>query len=445
MKKIKCFILIIAVLIGCMTPVASLPNVEAATVINIKYDDRYTFPSKIKTLYSTAIASYQLNSKKKDTAVLQIDPLNPKRVIATGCGKARVVLNNKKTYTVAVAPAHISLVLLVGQSNMEGALTKDSAKKKAQKAMIRCKEGTVYNTYAPATASSYENIGFYGLDGAERRSIDNVTKFIPSSLTDNSAAEVWKHTNNLTDGLGAVGKSGVDAGIGYQWYETSGEKIWMINCAKSGTSITQWQTDGKKCDNLFWQSVVLYQAAEKLLNQEITACHYVLSKKGIFWCQGEQDTYMSQENYEKYFHNMVANYETYLRGTNFKYLNHALDFIGILMVRSYEEQVGYWYFPSGPRVAQYEMCKSTSVQNKKIILASYLEEQWTSKATITAYFYGKYGNNATYNALNPTYTKLKLPKKVSDIYYSPHFSQRARNEIGRDAALNVLNSFYTVQ
>ena len=78
--------------VGLFLPVTNLARVEAASVISIKYDDRYSFKSNVVFVVTESVTSYQLDSSKKDEAVLKKDASDAKTVIACGCGRAKVLL-----------------------------------------------------------------------------------------------------------------------------------------------------------------------------------------------------------------------------------------------------------------------------------------------------------------------------------------------------------------
>lgn len=124
-----------------------------------------------------------------------------------------------------------------------------------------------------------------------------------------------------------------------QWTNKLKEKVWVVNAAHGGSSITTWQPKAGK-DNNFWQAVALYKACERTLNNEIKAGHYKLSHKGYFWLQGEQDFKMKAGKYLTYYMKMHRALKKQLKGNSakdYKYVNKKLEFGGILMVRSHRK------------------------------------------------------------------------------------------------------------
>ena len=96
--------------------------------LQLKYDDRYTFSKEVRRVETESVTSTKVKTGKKDTKVISVANSNKKKVFAVGCGKAVVELVDGTTYGINVKPAKISLLLLVGQSNMEGSHSDDKSK-----------------------------------------------------------------------------------------------------------------------------------------------------------------------------------------------------------------------------------------------------------------------------------------------------------------------------
>lgn len=413
---------------------------NSSTKISLSYDDRYTFSYKVTSIVSLTITSKRTGSSTADTTVAKVDSSNSKKIIACGCGTAVVTLSNGKTYGVKVSAASISLLLIIGQSNAEGRPSSYSSSSLStyKKQWIANEEGQVYSTYAPSDTTMYKQVGWYSSTGKNGLTTSNESAFIPSSLTNNSASKDYKHTNNLT--TAGNGKSGIDSALAYEWNKLTGEKVWIINAAHHGSSITSWQPGSSKSNNNFWQAVDLYVAAEKLLSKEIAAGHYTLSHKGIFWLQGEQDKNMSASKYLSYFTKMNKALRTQLNGSGISGMKKSIAFTGIIMVRagSSKPSSTSGFALTGPRLAQYYMTTSSSSSYSTIYLASQAAEQWTSNANVKSYFKNKYGTQAKYRAANPNKSgTISMPTKISQVHSTTHYSQLAYNEIGMDAADNI--------
>lgn len=408
--------------------------------ITLKYDDRHVFSKKIRRIHTEAVTSNNVKTGKKDTKVVRLDTSNNKKVFVVGCGKAVVELADGTTYGVKVQPAKISLILLIGQSNMEGIHSVDKTDLEYYENQIVNSAGKVYSTYGPSSRAHYSNVANWP-NASTPLSKNNAKKFVPFSLTDNTSENEWCRTNNLTSAGSAFGKSGMDAAIANQWVTKMKEKVWVVNAAHGGSSITSWLPK-KNANNNFWQAVALYKACERTLNREIKAGHYKLSHKGYFWLQGEQDYDMSAGKYLNYFMKMHRGFRTQLKGSNaagYKFVNKKLEFAGILMVRSHKNPTSLADVElTGPRKAQYYMCNSSKPVYKDIFLASQLSDVWLTNNSVKAYFKNKYKTDAKYTSQNNTRKKsLKLPTSIKQIHSTIHYTQIAYNELGKDAVNNI--------
>ena len=84
---------------------------------------------------------------------------NHKKIFAVGCGKAVVELKDGTTYGVLVRPAKISLLLLIGQSNMEGSHSDDKTNAEyTNNAIFKQCRKSLYNTCGPSCRSHYKRV-----------------------------------------------------------------------------------------------------------------------------------------------------------------------------------------------------------------------------------------------------------------------------------------------
>lgn len=408
--------------------------------INLYYDDRYTFDQSIESITNINISSCKTGTNTLDDNVVTIKSGTTDTVIATGCGRAEVVLADGTACYINVQAASISLILIIGQSNSEGALTYDDAAQTFQNQSILCQEGQVYNTYAPSNKDRYATVGWFDSSG-EGLSNTNSSNFFPGSLTDNSSDYQYQRTYNLTDAKGAAGKLGIDSSLGNQWNQLTGEKVWLINAGHGGSDIDSWQPGDGESNNNFWQAVNLYKAAEELLDKEISAGHYTLGHKGYFWYQGESDHEMDAENYYEKYISMHLALKEELSGSDTVYVNSPVEFGGIIITRANKghSKTSEDLELTGPRLAQYYMCNSLSEACQDIYLASNISEEWVTDQGVKEYFADKYGTIETYNKENNMKTALtELPSTVVDVHPNVHFTQIAYNELGKDAAANII-------
>lgn len=417
----------------------SMKNTDSQ--ITLKYDDRYTFKKEIKEIKTISVKSDNVQTGGKDSEVLKIQEGSDNKVVAAGCGKAVVELKSGKKIGVTVKAAKISLLLLIGQSNMEGSPDKLGSLEEYQNEYVVNKEGKVYSTYGPSTLSHSLTNGCFQTV-SPKLTIWNPDEYVPGSLTDNSSEKEWKRTNNLTDAEQATGKTGVDGALAKEWVKRTDEKVWLVNAAHSGSSIDTWLPGKERINNNFWQAVSLYKTCEQLLNKEIEAGHYKLSHKGYFWLQGETDDNMSAKKYlEKFLkmHNRIKNELGTGRVKKYKNVDQKIEFAGILMVRAHGDPTDNSdLYMTGPRKAQYYMCNSSKEKFKDIYLASHISEDWVTDAGVDLYFKSKYPTIEKYMEFNNMKKQdVEIPSQVEDVHQSVHYTQLGYNELGRDAAANI--------
>ncbi len=417
----------------------SMKNTDSK--ITLKYDDRYTFKKEIKEIKTISVKSDNVQTGGKDSEVLKIQEGSNNKIVAAGCGKAVVELKSGKKIGVTVKAAKISLLLLIGQSNMEGSPDKLGSLEEYQNEYVLNKEGKVYSTYGPSTLSHSLTNGCFQTV-SPKLTIWNPDEYVPGSLTDNSSEKEWKRTNNLTDAEQATGKTGIDGALAKEWVKRTDEKVWLVNAAHSGSSIDTWLPGKERINNNFWQAVSLYKTCEQLLNKEIEAGHYKLSHKGYFWLQGETDDNMSAKKYlEKFLkmHNGIKNELGTGRVKKYKNVDQKVEFAGILMVRAHGDPTDNSdLYMTGPRKAQYYMCNSSKEKFKDIYLASHISEDWVTDEGVDLYFKSKYPTIEKYMEFNNMKKQdVKIPSQVEDVHQSVHYTQLGYNELGRDAAANI--------
>lgn len=420
---------------------AKLSMKDTDSKITLKYDDRYTFKKEIKEIKTISVKSDNVQTGGKDNEVLKVQEGSNNKVIAAGCGKAVVELKSGKKIGVTVKAAKISLLLLIGQSNMEGSPDKLGSLEEYQNEYVLNKEGKVYSTYGPSTLSHSLTNGCFKTV-SPKLTIWNPDEYVPGSLTDNSSEKEWKRTNNLTNTEQATGKTGIDGALAKEWVKRTDEKVWLVNAAHSGSSIDTWLPGKERTNNNFWQAVSLYKTCEQLLSKEIEAGHYKLSHKGYFWLQGETDENMSAKKYlEKFLkmHNGIKNELGTGRVKKYKNVDKKIEFAGILMVRAHGDPTDNTdLYMTGPRKAQYYMCNSSKEKFKDIYLASHISEDWVTDAGVDAYFKSKYPSIEKYLEFNNMKKQdVQIPSKVEDVHQSVHYTQLGYNELGRDAAANI--------
>lgn len=404
----------------------------------MRYDDRMDISGKtVEIIDEGKPTSYKVGygveeNAVSDDAVITIDG---DKLIATGIGGAKVRIDGV-LYEVTVEVAPISLLLLIGQSNMQG-IDGNAAQS------IVCPDGMVYATYADRY----------------KKEVEDVRKFSPSALVgEYSTINVTGDTaflenypvNMLVDS--GNGREGMDSGIAYEWVKQTGEKVWTVNVAYGGSSVKEWQKGGvhyNACAELF-------EECRNTLEKEIAAGHFKLSHMAYFWCQGCADETQTAEWYVKEYldmHETLKNDFAFDDGTTF-------EFAGIIPIRAghswmgsyregiYEHTTSVTYYQSfkdlrmnGPRVAQYWMGNNPELSD--IWNVCTIQEGWATMPDgtdgVSACFKERYENGTvdytTQIKQNASWYKPTTPAAVHD---NIHYNQIGYNEIGREAARNAL-------
>ncbi|MGM9681978.1 MAG: sialate O-acetylesterase, partial [Eubacteriales bacterium] len=407
---------------------------ENREMFTLYYDDRYVFDKEIEKIETLEVTSYKAGTENGDDKVLSVcsDGEN-KKVVAVGTGRASITFGDGETLEVKVEPAVINLFLLIGQSNAEGYTTVDpSTLADSRSQCVMCEEGQVYSTYAPGVTAEWgERIG--GVGFSEILSVANSDTFVAQSLTSDKnlrgEALVYPLCNLTTSGNG---KTGTDGAIAYEWNRLTGEKVWIVNAAEGGSSITSWVPNENKKENNFYQAVELFRKCQDVLDSEIKAGHYTLNKMGYFWLQGCSDRGLTNEQYIYSYNNFHAGLEEELK-YSFNGTEKKLDFGGIMMVRAYDGTSYDDIAMNGPRLAQYYISESDDERFENVYLATNLGDHFIETADVKNYFRSKYPQGITY----PIKVMQELPVHIAQVHPDVHYRQFGYNELGFDAAYNI--------
>ena len=419
------------------------PNAPAS--LPLRYDDHVDMTGKVVEILDAGTpTSYQVGygveeNKVLDTAVVT---LKGNTLVATGIGTAKVVIDGE-TYEITVTAAPISLLLLAGQSNMQGSEGDENQS-------IVCPDGMVYSTYGDRYTMT----------------TSNATNFAPSALTGSgSDINVNGNTTNLEEwpiyllNERGVGKKGPDSGFAYEWVKQTDEKVWIVNVAHGGSSINTWQKTGEN----YKEALALFTACQETLRKEIAAGHYTLSHMGYFWCQGCTDYGQTAEWYVNKYLIMHENFKTQMafdHDSNPDTSDYEFEFGGIIPVRAghdyytsyrqgvYTDTTSKAYHESfkdlrftGPRVAQYWMANNPDLPDIWNVCNIGEDWVWMPDGTngVSDYFNAHYPNGTvdytTQVAQKASWYKPTTPAAVHD---SIHYNQIGYNEVGRESARNAL-------
>ena len=189
------------------------PNIQQ---MNINYDDHIDISNNVVAIIEKGNPiSYKVGFGVSGELDDQVISIKNNYLVATGIGDAVVKIDDIY-YEINVKSAPISLILLIGQSNMRGSEGDPNQS-------IICPNGMVYSTY--------------GDDRGDKEGILNVNsarKFVPSAL---SGEYSMINVEGTTEHLGyypvnsltreGKGKFGPDSGFAYEWVKQTNEKIFI--------------------------------------------------------------------------------------------------------------------------------------------------------------------------------------------------------------------------
>ena len=424
------------------------PN--AAELMSLRYDDHYNVTGKtVEIIDAGTPTSYQVGYGVEENAIpdTAVVTLAGDNLVATGIGIAYVHIDGV-LYEVTVEAAPISLLLLIGQSNMEGMVGNANQS-------IACENGQVYSTYAKAN----------GLTGDAGLTVDNAGNYVPSALagmysavnvngTDTKLSEY--PVKSLTEA--GNGKYGADSGIAYEWTKQTGEKVWVVNAAHGASSITSWQKGASNYE----EAVALFSDCQTVLKKEIAAGHYTFSHMGYYWCQGCADETQTAEWYVGQYLGMHENLKADLAfdaDFDASTTDRTLEFGNIILVMAgHETAVGYRkgthmdssdaFFATfkelemrGPRVAQIWMANNPELADINMVCT--LAQDWVAMPDgtdgVSEYFRSHYENGTVdYPTQTAQSDVWRMPTTPASVKNSIHYYQIGYNEVGREAARNTL-------
>jgi len=418
--------------------------------LSLRYDDRYDVSGKtVEIVDAGTPTSYKVGYGVAENAVLDdaVVTLSGEKLIATGTGTAKVRIDGV-LYEITVEAAPISLILLAGQSNMRG------SEGNADQSIV-CPEGMVYATFGDDRGDE-EGI----------MNVNNATNFAASALTgEYSTINVNGTTDNLSyypiyslteEGKGTFGP---DSGFAYEWVKQTGEKVWIVNAAHGGSSITSWQPNKTNYN----EAVLLFNACQETLRKEIAAGHFELYHMGYFWCQGCSDYGWTAEKYVTYY---LAMHEGFKSSMAFDHDGNAetdsvvFEFAGIIPVRAghdyndgyregiYTDSTDKRFYESfmdlqmtGPRVAQYWLGNNPDYEDIWVVCNIGEDWVWMPDGTngVSDYFNAHYENGRVdYQTQAAQKESWYTPTTPAAVHDSIHYNQIGYNEVGRESVRNAL-------
>ena len=318
--------------------------------------------------------------------------------------------------------APITVFFLAGQSNMEGKCS--AAAGCHPEDSIVCDAHTVYSTYGPSTTSAGSLIT--GLTISNSLTAGNASSFVAESLT----SDISLAGSTLEYGLdelseSGAGKCGPDSGIAYTWNQLTGDKVWVINAAHSGSMISSWIPGAANYEKAY----ALFAGCKDTLDAEILAGHYTLNKSILIWMQGENDSHSGT----------AATYYLDSYSKMYEGLNALLSFdcVGLVPTRSslntYTDIDDVLITPV--RASQSYICSSDLYPSTYMVGA--VCENWISDSAVKTHFKTEYPDGIlTY----PTRNTLAIPTSVLEVHSDIHYTQIAHNENG----LHIAKDLYSI-
>ena len=405
-----------------MTEEQSLLNAD----LELQYDDRYDLSEEwpdytIKNIKMQKTTSWKVSNGQKtgemDDAV--VSKISDHEIAATGTGIAELQLENEngmiKAVWVKVTPAPLTVLYLMGQSNMEGMYDSGNPEKEFNNTVV-CPTGSVYSTFAPAYLPW--TAGISKVKFSESCYADNASDYVAGSLQGNTAVsgkDLVYPLNTLT--AEGSGKTGPDSAMAYEWNRLTGYKVWTVNVAWSGSGIENW-LPGKV---YYERAIAVGKAVKQVYEAEIAAGHYTDAGMLMFWQQGEYDQKLSSEQYEADFRSMKSAFDREMKP----------DMWGIITVRALDgaNSEAAELSMIGPRAAQYGIGGESSVY-KDTYVVSNVNEQWVTNKGVSDYFKKTYEDGQFTYPMRGNADTAKLPTTVSEVHIAHHFTQIGHNENG---------------
>lgn len=326
--------------------------------LTMYYDDRYSIQNDypdyvIERISGQIVTSRQVQNGQvsyvRDNNVLV--KTSDTTLTAAGTGTATVVLKKGsgrnaqyRNLRIDVKPARLTLIYLLGQSNMEGMCSWNTGYENDKNILNTA--GAVYSTYLPTAMnpSNYMTDIFWSEYGTRY----NANKFVPQALTSTyslAGTELQYPLNTLTtEVLPNRGKGGMDSAIAYEWRQRTGDKVWIANLAYSGSRIYEWVPG----NDVYERAAVTAQLVRQVYAAEIAAGHYTTGNQLMFWMQGELDSLTIQAaDYRQHFLSMYQDFTARV----------PVEKCGIITTRTAAGTHKYTddLYLTGPRIAQYGM------------------------------------------------------------------------------------------
>ncbi len=392
------------------------PKDEAAYDLVLRYDDRMTLDGSFVRVEDTDTKDPSLLSLSGST-----DASFTLRAAGVGSGSLRIRRNGEElSLRVLVKPSPLHVLLMLGEDAAAG------------------------NATSAPTPRAADGLVYYTATGAARPSAlaasGNAAAYIPAALAapyTSAAGSVLPIPVNELTTSGAARFAGLAAPIAYQYAEATGARVWMLNLAERGSSINDYcprTEDPAASPALYRGALALWEEAARLLRTEIDRGHYTLASFGFFFCGGESDAAMSEDDYYHAFACMKEGLDrdfVFEDGTR----TRRPDFGGLILPRAGRERGPAMNEENGPRTAIRRIGRESDGIFSNVYLLATEADNWDTNEHIAAYFsHYDYRNFALYYGYAP-------PKTLDELFYiDGSYTAAACNELGYVAVRALLAS-----
>jgi len=413
MKKIGIILAIVTLLLAIFVPAAF--GAEDNTLA-LKYDDRKELSALLGVTPSTveitneAVTSCQAGTTQKDSHVLIYEDGT---LYAVGCGTATLTVNGT-SYTVTVSPATLSIFMVTGHSIGAGEVGNAAQS-------VVCEAGQAYSATKGQLTSANGGLGY----GASARATSKLDAFAP----------------------GGGGTKGIDSALAWQWNKLTGEKVWVLNLAISGSCLNEWQP-GHTGHNSTWKypydsAVTAYSYAQQIVQKEIAAGHYTLGKMMIIYHNGANFVNYPGWTFESVEENYKIMWESYKKDLSIDMdgdgVEETIEGIGLipswkptLNSYAYDKPAGYYLSASAEYPEYFLASNATRDYLTEESLKNFPEITYTTQS------------KAVYMPESVLHTSQGGTSDNSLFCSSDkaHLSQVGYNMLGIDAATNIY-AFFT--
>ncbi len=436
------------------TSVDNVDNIDITQNLSyeLRYDDCFHISDIAQgyVLYKTVdekITSYKVSkgkvSSSLDKNLVEKTNHNDNEYYASAVGKGSLILVTQKDYDLliseksassveaikvdlTVTPAPLTMVLMLGQSNVEGYCSANTGYHPEDS--VVCEYGQVYSSYPPAKTTNGRKVS--GISNISAGTKDNAKDHIVGALGGGNAIsisgkELLYTPYSLTQY--GQGKTGPDSAFAYEWHRLTNDKVWVVNCAYGGTTIGTWIEGG----NSYERALAIYNCAAETYDAEINSGHYTKAKVLGIWLQGESNRTSTVEVYSTAFEKCI----------NLLIGNMHLDKLGVIIPRGVKSGLqNTWQdlVLTSPRIVQPYFTDSKDYEN--LYMVSRVNELWGTDSGVAEYFSDKYPDGYFTYPLRSNST-LVLPTTVAQVHNDVHYAQVAHNENGIDSARNMNDVF----